>query len=507
MREAVRFTFFAVFIMAIIVCTVIWPAHGFAVIGILIIAVGLYDLAQKKHTILRNFPVVGHFRYLFEMIAPELHQYFVESDTDGRPIDRNVRTYVYTRAKLQKETHPFGTELEVNDENFKWMKHSIYPTKVLEDAPRVMIGGPNCRQPYSSSLFNISAMSYGSLSKEAVIALNKAAKAGNFFQDTGEGGIAEHHLQGGDLVYEIGTGYFGCRSEDGRFSPEIFKEKAALPEVKMIEIKISQGAKPGHGGVLPAVKNTEEIARIRGVKPHVAVISPPGHSAFSDAKGLLMYIKQLRDLSDGKPVGFKLSIGDKKEFIEICQKMVETGIKPDFITVDGAEGGTGAAPLDFTNWVGMPWEQALVFVVDTLIGFDLKKDIKIITATKVFTAFDIFKAMSIGADVCNSARGMMFALGCIQALLCDTNRCPTGITTHDPKLTRGLVIEDKWKRVLNYQQRTIKGFLELFAAAGCRELSDMNRSYIFKQVDTAVRCYEDLYPPVLAGQFLADHRH
>ncbi len=502
MRVAVRFTLVALLIMAMIASAVIWPVYGFSAIGIFIIVLGLYDITQKKHAILRNFPVIGHMRFLFEMIAPELHQYFIESDTNGKPIGRNIRTYVYTRSKLQKETHPFGTELEVEDENYKWMKHSIYPAKVLTKPPSVLIGGPDCKQPYCSSLFNISAMSYGSLSKNAVLALNIAAREGGFFHDTGEGGISDYHLKGGDLVYEIGTGYFGCRDQNGNFSPEEFKLKASLPEVKMIEIKISQGAKPGHGGVLPAVKNTNEIARIRGVIPHTAVISPPGHSAFSDAEGLLRFIAHLRELSGGKPIGFKLSIGDKEEFIEICRKMTETGIKPDFITVDGAEGGTGAAPLDFTNWVGMPWEQALVFVVDTLNGFDLKKDIKVLTATKIFTAFDILKALCIGADVCSSARGMMFALGCIQALLCDTNKCPTGITTHDPKLTRGLVVEDKWKRVYHYQDRTLKGFLQLFAATGCIDLTQLNRSYIFKQVETNVQCYETIYPTVKPGQYL-----
>ena len=488
--------------MAIITCTAIWPAYGFSVIGILIIGIGFYDLFQKKHTILRNFPVLGHMRFLLEMIGPELHQYFVENDTDGKPIDRNHRTYIYERAKLEKETHPFGTELNVEAENAKWMKHSIYPAPLLDEPPRVTIGGPDCKQPYSASIFNISAMSFGALSKNAVLALNLGAKAGNFFHDTGEGGISDYHLQGGDLVYEVGTGYFGCRTEDGNFSPEKFKEKAAIPQVKMIEIKISQGAKPGHGGVLPAVKNNEEIARIRGVKPHTTVLSPPGHSAFSDAEGLLRFIAQMRDLSNGKPIGFKLCIGSEEEFREICAKMVETGIKPDFITVDGSEGGTGAAPIDFSNYVGMPWEKALVFVADTLNGYGLKKDIKVLTATKIFTAFDIFKALCLGADVCNSARGMMLALGCIQALRCDTNKCPTGVTTNNPNLMRGLVVEEKWKRVRNYQDRTVREFLELFAAAGCSSLSELNRSLIFKQVETEIRCYEQVYPPVYHGQFL-----
>ncbi len=376
------------------------------------------------------------------------------------------------------------------------MQHSIYPTAVQHEQPRVTVGGPDCTKPYKSAIFNISAMSYGSLSKNAIEALNLGAKAGNFYHNTGEGAISDYHRRGGDLVWEIGTGYFGCRTEDGNFSPENFAEKAAYPEVKMIEIKISQGAKPGHGGVLPASKNTEEIAKIRGVKPHTEVLSPPGHSVFNDAAGLLGFVKQLRDLSGGKPVGFKLCIGNKKEFIDICEQMLITGIKPDFITVDGAEGGTGAAPIDFSNYVGMPWEQALLFVVDTLNGYGLKNDIKIVTATKIFTAFDIFKALCIGADICNSARGMMLALGCIQALKCDTNKCPTGVASNDPSFMRGLVVEEKWERIKNYQQETVKEFAELFAAAGCTYLEQLNRTLINKRIIDDVKSYEEWYPTV-----------
>ncbi|MEO6884219.1 MAG: FMN-binding glutamate synthase family protein [Bacteroidia bacterium] len=506
MRTAIRFTFAILAIIILIVFTILRPLYGFSTLAILLFGIGIYDTFQKKHTILRNFPVLGRMRYLLELIGPEIHQYFVESNTDGKPIDRNHRAYIYERAKLQNETHPYGTELDVNEENFKWMQHSIYPAAELKEHPRTIVGGPDCTQKYSASLFNISAMSFGALSKNAVMALNLGAKAGNFFHDTGEGGISDYHLQGGDLVYEVGTGYFGCRTEDGRFSPEKLKEKAAIPTVKMIEIKISQGAKPGHGGVLPAAKNNEEIAKIRGVQPFTTVLSPPGHSAFNDARGLLYFVKQLRELSNGKPIGFKLAIGSKDEFIEICRQMVETGIKPDFITVDGAEGGTGAAPIDFSNYVGMPWENALIFVVDTLNGFDLKKDIKILTATKIFTAFDIFKALCIGADVCNSARGMMLALGCIQSLRCDTNKCPTGVTTNQPGLMRGLVVSDKWERVKNYQEQTMNDFLELFAAAGCTELSQLNRNLIYKKVNAEIKSYNVLYPTVVAGTFLNTSR-
>lgn len=368
----------------------------------------------------------------------------------------------------------------------------------------MMVGGDACKQPYSASIFNISAMSYGSLSKNAVMALNKGARAGNFFHDTGEGGISDYHRKGGDLVWEIGTGYFGCRTQDGNFSAPDFKEKAAYPEVKMIEIKISQGAKPGHGGVLPAAKNNEEIAKIRGLEPHTDVISPPGHTAFNDAKGLLKFVQQLRELSGGKPVGFKLCIGHKEEFTQVCKQMLATGIRPDFITVDGAEGGTGAAPIDFSNYVGLPWEQALLFVVDSLNGYGLKKEISVFTATKIFTAFDIFKALCIGADICSSARGMMLALGCIQALKCDTNKCPTGVTSNDPAFMRGLVVEEKWKRVKNYQEQTIKDFMQLFAATGCKDLTQLNRSHINKWIENNMKSYEELYPTVAYGSYLDD---
>lgn len=502
MREAIKFTVIFLGIISLLIGVFIWPVYGFSILVLTLIATFIYDISQKKHSILRNFPVLGHMRFLLEMIGPEIHQYFVESDTDGKPIDRNHRSYIYARAKLENETHPFGTELNVEEENYKWMRHTIYPTKKLESFPRVMVGGPDCKKPYSASLFNISAMSFGALSKNAVTALNLGAKAGNFFHDTGEGGISEYHLQGGDLVYEVGTGYFGCRTDDGRFSQDKFKEKAAYPEVKMIEIKISQGAKPGHGGVLPAAKNNEEIAKIRGVKPHTVVLSPPGHSTFKDSQGLLEFVQQMRNLSNGKPIGFKLCIGSQEEFTDICKAMLATGIKPDFITVDGAEGGTGAAPIDFSNYVGMPWEKALVFVVDTLNGYGLKKDIRVFTATKIFTAFDIFKAFCIGADVCNSARGMMLALGCIQALKCNTNKCPTGVTTNNPKLMRGLVVDDKWKRVKNYQHETLNDFLELLAAAGCTKPEELNRSFIYKKVGDKILCYNELYPEIAFGSYI-----
>ncbi len=495
MKEAIKFTMILSLILATLIGIANWPLYGLIALIALITSIGLYDIFQKKHTILRNYPVFGHIRYLLEMIAPELHQYFVESDTDGKPIDKNHRTYIYERAKAVTQTHPFGTELDTSNKNYIWMHHSIYPAKKITKLPRIIIGGKDCQKLYSASLFNISAMSFGSLSKNAIKALNLGAKAGDFFHNTGEGGISKYHLQGGNLVWEIGTGYFGCRTKDGNFDPAQFKEKANWEQVKMIEIKLSQGAKPGHGGVLPASKNNKEIAEIRGVEPHTTVLSPPGHSAFSNAKGLLQFVQQLRNLSGGKPIGFKLAIGSKNEFIEICETMLETGIKPDFITVDGAEGGTGAAPIDFSNYVGMPWEDALIFVVDTLNSYKLKKEIKIITATKIFTAFDIFKALCIGADVCNSARGMMLALGCIQALKCNTNECPTGVATNNPRFVRGLVVSEKWKRVRNYHKNILEDFTELLAASACNSIDQLNRSYIYKKVINEWKSY-DLIPEI-----------
>lgn len=502
MKEAIKFTFILLGIGTLIALAIIWPLWGLTVLVLVFICIGIYDLYQKENPILRNYPLIGHMRYLLKMIGPELHQYFVEANTEGKPIDKNHRDYVYARAMDENEMHPFGTELDVNAELFSFMKHSFYPAEVLPEPPRITIGGPACAHPYSSSLLNISAMSFGALSKNAVMALNKGALAGGFSHNTGEGGLSKYHLMGGDVIWQLGTAYFGSRTKEGLFSPDIFKEKASLPQVKMIEIKLSQGAKPGHGGVLPGAKVNEEIAEIRGIEPHKDALSPFGHSAFKDAEGLLHFVQQLRELSGGKPIGFKLCIGSKKEFREICEKMVHTGIKPDFITVDGAEGGTGAAPIDFSNYVGMPWEEGLIFVTDCLNGYDLKKEIKIITATKIFTAFDIYKALCLGADVCNTARGMMLSLGCIQALKCHTNNCPTGITTNNPRLMRGLDVDQKAKQVTNYQTKTIRDFLEIFAASGCTDLGQLNRSMIYKKINDKIKSYETYFPTVGIGEYL-----
>lgn len=376
-----------------------------------IYAIGVYNTYQSKHAILRNFPVLGYFRYFFEEISPEMQQYFIERETDGKPFPRHQRSAAYRRAKNISDTVAFGTQLEINHRKYEGIKHSIYAKSPSHELPRVWVGGEQCKQPYNASLLNISAMSFGSLSDRAQIALNTGAKKGNFYHNTGEGGISPYHMQGGDLCWQIGTGYFGCRDDEGNFNPELFEKYANLENVKMIEIKLSQGAKPGHGGVLPGVKNTPEIAKIRHVKAGETIISPPSHSAFSDAAGLLKFVQQLRDLSGGKPIGFKLCVGDTKEFEDICTQMNLLKIYPDFITVDGAEGGTGAAPPEFSDGVGMPLEPALIFVNKTLENYNLRKKLRIIASGKVLTSLDILRAVAMGADMCNNARGFMFSLG------------------------------------------------------------------------------------------------
>ena len=493
MKPIISFITLVLALVVALFLTVFYPVQMIYVFGVILLAIGIYDVTQKKRTILRNFPIIGHFRFILEGIGPEIRQYFIESDTDGKPLNRTQRTYIYSRAKLQNDKHPFGTELDLGSEGNEWVKHSIYPTEHLHEAPRVRFGGEKCTQPYDAALFNISAMSYGSLSKNAVMALNKGALGGGFYHNTGEGSISPYHRMGGDLVYQVGTGYFGCRAEDGNFDPEKFRITSNYPEVKMIELKLSQGAKPGHGGILPAAKNNEEIAAIRGVKPFTTVDSPPGHRSFNTPEGLLELIDEMRELSNGKPVGFKICIGNTEEFEDICKAMIRTGRKPDFITVDGAEGGTGAAPIIFSDHVGMPLENALVFVVDTLIKYDLRKDIRVIASAKIIDGFDIFKALCLGADICNSARGMMLAVGCIQALACHKNTCPAGVATNNPSKVRGLVVEDKATRVTNYQGETIKDFLGLFSAAGCKTLADLNRTKINKQINGKPVNFSDIY--------------
>ena len=456
--------------------------------------VGIWNLTQERHAIMRNFPLLGYARYFFEFISPEMQQYFIERTTDGRPFSRQQRSLVYRRAKNVMDTVPFGTQLDLNHGEYEGLRHSIFPVPQLPEAPRVRFGGPNCTQPYEASLLNISAMSYGSLSENAVRALNGGARKGGFFHNSGEGGLSPHHLDpGGDVVWQIGTGYFGCRDAQGAFDPALFREKATLPQVRMIELKLSQGAKPGHGGILPAAKNTPEVARIRHVRPGTTVLSPPWHTAFSDSAGLLRFVDQLRQLSGGKPVGFKLCIGKAEEFTELCELMRATGLMPDFITVDGAEGGTGAAPLEFSDSVGMPLAPALMFVSHTLRHYGLKEHIRIIASGKVISAADLLKMLALGADSCNSARGFMFALGCIQALRCNTNNCPAGVATQDKGLQRGLVVTDKTERVYHYHRNTLHAALELLSACGKRSFSEVGMD-MFVRGDEFVRMADHYFP-------------
>lgn len=497
----------AFLVTATFMISMAWPPFFWAYIFIgPFVLLGIYDLYQPKHSIVRNYPVFGRLRYFAEDLRPKIYQYFIESDTNGKPFSRLSRSLIYQRAKKETDTIPFGTQLDVYENGYEWLSHSIAAIShhELDPNPRVMIGGPDCTQPYAASIFNISAMSFGSLSQNAIRALNGGAFMGNFAHNTGEGGISGYHLaEKGDLIWQIGTGYFGCRHHDGTFNDEAFAERSKMEQVKMIDIKLSQGAKPGHGGILPAQKVTPEIARIRLVKEGYDVLSPPAHSAFSTPLELMDFVKKLRTLSGGKPVGIKLCIGRKSEFFAICKAMVQTGIYVDFITVDGGEGGTGASPQEFSNAVGMPLREAVAFVYDVLTGFGLKKHIKIIASGKVVSGFDIIKNIALGADLCNSARGMMFAIGCIQALECNTNTCPTGVATQDPSLMKGLVVEDKKTRVFNYHRLTVASAIELLGAAGLRHPYQLTRAYINRRISPNVmQSYIETFPYIPEGSLL-----
>lgn len=430
-------------------------------------ALGLSDLSQLDHSILRNYPILGHMRFLFEGIRPEIRQYLIESDQDEEPFSRDARSLVYQRAKGVEDKRPFGTRMRVYDTGYAWVTHSAQPKHLADSNFRVHIGGPSCTQPYDASLYNISAMSFGALSANAILALNTGAKLGDFAHDTGEGGISSYHKAGGgDLIYEVGSGYFGCRNDDGTFSADEFARQAADPQVKMIEVKLSQGAKPGHGGMLPAAKISAEIAKARGLPMGQDCVSPASHSEFSTPIELMEFLGCLRDLSGGKPVGFKLCIGHRREFMCMAKAMIKTGIVPDFIVVDGAEGGTGAAPVEFVNHIGMPMVEGLTFVHNTLRGAGLRDKIKIGAAGKIVSAFDIARTLALGADWCNSARGYMFAIGCIQAQACHTNRCPVGVATQDPKRQRALDPVGKSKRVAQFHRNTLAALGEITGAAG-----------------------------------------
>jgi glutamate synthase domain-containing protein 2 len=468
-------------------------------------AVGLYDLVQTKHSVLRNYPISAHLRFLLEEIRPELRQYFLEDETHGYPFSRETRTVIYQRAKNSVDKLPFGTQLNVYGEGFEWLAHSLSPRPVRPADFRVRVGGPDCSLPYDISTLNISAMSFGSLSANAILALNAGAKKGGFAHDTGEGGFTPYHRKnGGDIIWEIGSGYFGCRTLDGAFDPEKFKAVASDPQIKMIEIKLSQGAKPGHGGILPAAKVTPEIAEIRGVPAGQDCISPPAHSAFSTPIEMMRFVARLRELSDGKPTGFKLCIGQPTEFFAICKAMLETKTYPDFIVVDGKEGGTGSAPLEFMDHLGMPMRDGLTIVHHALIGIGARDRIRVGVSGKIATSFDISRAMSLGADWCNSARGFMFALGCIQSLNCHTDRCPTGVATQDRARSRALVVADKSERVYNFHRSTMSALAELTASAGLDHPSGFQPKHLYRRVsECSIASFADLYPPPRPGSFLA----
>jgi glutamate synthase domain-containing protein 2 len=480
-----------------------------------LVALGVSDVRQTRHAILRNYPVIGHLRFLLEYIRPEIRQYFIESDSEAAPFSRAQRSLVYQRSKTQPDNHPFGTHLDVGRQGYEWINHSMQPSTLASSDFRVWIGGtpdaPSdsrspCTQPYAASIFNISAMSFGSLSANAILALNAGAKRGGFAHDTGEGSISEHHrTHGGDLIWEIGSGYFGCRNPDGSFNADFFEVNARDEQVKMIEIKLSQGAKPGHGGILPASKVTPEISAARGVPMGQDCVSPARHSAFSSPVQMLEFIAELRKLSGGKPVGFKFCLGHAWEWFAIVKAMLQTGITPDFIVVDGAEGGTGAAPVEFSDHVGAPMQEGLALVHNTLIGVGLRDRIKLGCAGKVISAFDIARMMALGADWVNAARGFMFALGCIQAQSCHTGNCPTGVTTQDPLRQKALVVSNKAERVWLFHKSTLHALMELVQAAGLQHPNQLTARHIMRRVsDTEVRMLSQLLMHVAPGALLQD---
>jgi glutamate synthase domain-containing protein 2 len=480
---------------------------GWYLLGILVIpyvATGVYDCMQGGNNVTRNYPVVGHIKQIFIANRELIQDWILENEREVRPFDWIVRDMVYARSKNEQQTVPFGTKYDYYKPGYEWLLHSNSPSKKPEGELRVMVGGPDCKQAYSCSILNVSAMSFGSISDNATLALNGGARLGNFATNTGEGGLTEHHLKyGGDVIFQFGTAYFGCRDEDGNFNDAKFAEKALNPNVKMIEIKISQGAKPGFGAILPGEKVNAEVARIRGIKAGLTIISPAGHSAFTTPIELMQFVKKLRDLSGGKPIGYKFCLGKPHEMVAMCKAMIETGIKPDFITIDGGEGGTGAAHYDSANWVGMPLEDALPLVYDILSGFGLKKHIRLFVAGKITAAFHIAKYLALGADACYSARGMMFALGCVQALQCDKGSCPTGVTTTSPALTKGLVPEDKKVKVYNYHRFTLDAVKDLVVAAGLNSQEEFRRADIARRTGmNEVKTLDEIYPYIPEGSLL-----
>jgi glutamate synthase domain-containing protein 2 len=489
-----------------IVAATLGPAGWWIVAGVVVLslALGIHDVLQTRHAILRNFPVLGRMRFLLESIRPEIQQYFIERNTDGRPFDRDTRSLIYARAKGADSHKAFGTERDVNEVGYEYLLHSTVPVEVAKDQHRVRIGGPDCTQPYDMSLMNISSMSFGSLSKNAVLAMNKGAAMGGFVHETGEGGLAPYHLEhGADLFWEIGSGYFGCRDAEGNFDPGVFATKASNEHVKGITIKLSQGAKPGLGGVLPAAKITTEIAATRGVPMGVDCISPASHSTFSTPRELMQFVARLRKLAGGKPVGYKFCVGSRTDVLAMCKAMLETGITPDFITIDGSEGGTGAAPLEYEDHVGTPLTEGLMLVHNALVGCGLRSKIRLGAAGKVATGSDVLKRLIQGADFTFSARSMMMATGCIQAQKCHTNECPVGVATQDPRLVRALDVEDKGNRVYNYHKLTVQEAAQLMASMGVTNPAQLNTRMLRRRVDhLTTRSYAGLHHWLEPGELL-----
>ncbi|WP_183066061.1 FMN-binding glutamate synthase family protein [Streptomyces sp. gCLA4] len=472
---------------------------------LLLAATAVHDVVQRRHSVLRNYPVLGHLRFALEKLRPELQQYFIERNFDGRPFDRDTRDLVYERAKGTDSEEPFGSELDLYQPGREYLTPSMAPRPVRTTPPRVRVGGPDCARPYDMALLNVSAMSFGSLSAQAVLALNTGARLGGFAHDTGEGGLSPYHLRpGGDLIWEIGTGYFGCRTADGGFDERQFAERAAREQVKCVSLKISQGAKPGIGGVLPAAKVNAEIARVRGVPQGKTVISPPYHRVYSTPRELVRFLARMRELADGKPVGFKLCLGSRREFLAVCKAMLEEGSTPDFIVVDGAEGGTGAAPLEFVDNVGLPLGEGLMTVHNALVGTGLRDRIRVGASGKVATGSDLVKRLLQGADYTNAGRAMMFAVGCIQAQRCHTNTCPVGVATQDERRARAVDVPDKSQRVRRYQEATVKSALQIMASLGVDDPSGLRPHMLLQRVDPhTVRSYAELHSWLTPGQLLA----
>ncbi len=494
MRDKFYYAFGLVLLFLFLLLAMLHDARWFLVFLIPLVVLYIYDISQKKHAILRNFPILGHLRFMFEFIRPEIQQYFIANDQEEHPYDRETRSLIYQRAKNVRDTIPFGTQREITAVGYEWVLHSMNAKKPAEIEDRITIGSDLCKQPYSSSRLNISGMSFGALSANAVMAMNLGAKIGGFAQATGEGGLSSYHLQGGDVIWQVGTGYFGCRDDDGNFDSKEFAKEANRPEVKMIELKLSQGAKPSHGGILPAAKLTPEIAAIRKAPLGYDVISPGRHTAFNTPTEMMYFIQKLRDLCGGKPVGVKLCLGQPHEFLSICKAMLATRIYPDFFTIDGAEGGTGAAPVEFVNHVGMPLNFAISFIHNALIGIGLRDKIRIAASGKIASGFDMVCKVAIGADVCNIARAMMMATGCIQSMQCNMNTCPTGVATQDKHLQKGLVIEDKKHRVANFHRMTLHSFLELIGAMGLTNPSELRPHHILRRVNAVeFKTYQDIY--------------